>query len=189
MFLKTSDNIEPKNNKKKWLIAAGSILAAGAAIAGIVLTRGKKAPSSLNGMTDDVASRINEVLTKAKKTDVYYNTEPVVTRLKNGGFKYEFEHINKESASLQNAVYIFDKNGNFDKLIQFTKFRKKIGDKPELVNYSVYNKPEMCPDALVKSMKKEFLPQEPFRTKGYILKIKSKGAAPTGITVLANDNG
>ena len=176
--------------KKKWWIAAGAILAVGAAIAGVVLTRGKKTSSLLGGTADDVAKRIDAVLTKAKEANkVYYSQEPVVTKLKNGGYKYEFAHLNNSpngNPITNSYALIFDKTGKFDKSIYFTK--NSANNK--VINYNVYNQPEAADNALIKSMKRKTLEKRPSQTEAYSLRVKTysaNGSAMKNIDVTSND--
>ena len=107
------------------LTIAATLLATGAAIATMACTKGKKTPAS-------VEKTINKYIANLKNTAKnYFRGEPVVTKLKNGGFKYEF----KDPSSNFVDTLIFDKSGKFKQYIVFSKEGNRVK------YYAVYKAP------------------------------------------------
>ena len=154
-FGKLQENSKEKKAKNKALIA-GALLAAGAAIAVLVATKGKKVPpkTQVNSGANSIENKIKNYLAEIRKkpdNGARFSSEPIVTKLKNGGFKYEFSNPN--SANMTDTL-IFDKAGNFNKYISFARDGKRV------TGYSVYNKPTPSSDFLIKEMSVRNMPPQ-----------------------------
>lgn len=157
------DNDNSKKKIKNTLAFLGSGLAA--ALFGVVIIRKKRPVSSqMEPPADLVVNRMNNWI---KQCDVKFTSEPVVTNLKNGGFKYEFKNPHFENTT---NVFIFDKAGQFKKYLTFTKDSSN-----RISSYDLYNKPFGDNAYLVKRVDIQRKSPEKFATKfNDSIKIKNR---------------
>lgn len=135
-----------KDSKKKAWFAAAALLSTAAAITAFVLTRGKKVPANtqINSTANAAKNKIDNYLGDLAKNNATWESTPVITNLKNGGFKYEFKNPAFENAT---NVLVFDKTGQFK---QYITFSRDAGNR--ISGYSAYSKPIESSDYLVKSV-------------------------------------
>lgn len=175
-----------KDSKKKAWFAAAALLSTAAAITAFVLTRGKKVPanSQINSTANAAKNKIDNYLGDLAKNNATWESTPVITNLKNGGFKYEFKNPAYENTT---NVFIFDKTGQFK---QYITFSRDAGNR--ISSYNAYSKPIEISDYLVKSVDIKRKSLNKFATKindeiNITLRDKDGSLVPAGTNIKGSD--
>lgn len=175
-----------KNSKKKAWFTAAALLSTAAAITAFALTRGKKVPANtqINSATNAAKNKIDNYLGALAKNNATWESTPVITNLKNGGFKYEFKNPAFENTT---NVFIFDKTGQFK---QYITFSRDAGNR--ISGYNAYSKPIESSNCLVKSVDIRRKPLNKFATKindeiNITLRDKDGSFVPAGTNIKGSD--